>query len=559
MKRRLRLFCLVCCALLLPLFPATAAGTAQNIRVLLKRPGFTDRADLYLSGAYTVAWGGSEAAFRDGSRVTAQVRDGAIILYAGSVSFRTGTQAVFRRHASGAAQTGLRFVQDGNLYPGDLTLTVTGGQLQAVLTLSVEDYLPGVVPYEMSDSFPLEALKAQAVCARTYALSHIDPARAWDVTDTTADQVFHGVNAANTNAARAVRETAGVVCMSGGALAVCYYAASNGGRTELPGTVWGGRDNPVCYAEGEDPYDLANPESPVKRARLRKDGSGLPEAVRAALDSAMANAVKAKGFSEDPAHRRLSALTGVRVSGGILTVTASWSGRRYFYPEAEGEELYLLEPPTPAPGAPAPTPQLSGWTHGGTVTVALPLFPELIRSLNLSIGGLDNEIVTVVEEEQAFRLEARRYGHGVGMSQRGAQWMAAHHGMTFDRILAFYYPGSKLMVGGTEAPALPTLPAALYATPAPAASPTPRPTLMPVTGALPEGAWLASVEGIADDSSLNLRAEPNSAAEILMRLYKHQPLVVLEACEDPLWVHVRTDAAEGYVMVSFLEAVSNAN
>ena len=76
MKRRLRLFCLVCCALLLPLFPAGAAGTAQNIRVLLKRPGFTDRADLYLSGAYTVAWGGSEAAFRDGSRVTAQVRDG---------------------------------------------------------------------------------------------------------------------------------------------------------------------------------------------------------------------------------------------------------------------------------------------------------------------------------------------------------------------------------------------------------------------------------------------------------------------------------------------------
>jgi hypothetical protein len=82
---------------------------------------------------------------------------------------------------------------------------------------------------------------------------------------------------------------------------------------------------------------------------------------------------------------------------------------------------------------------------------------------------------------------------------------------------------------------------------------------MPVTGTLPEGAWLASVEGIADDSSLNLRAEPNSAAEILMRLYKHQPLVVLEACEDPLWVHVRTDATEGYVMVSFLEAVSNAN
>ena len=90
--------------------------------------------------------------------------------------------------------------------------------------------------------------------------------------------------------------------------------------------------------------------------------------------------------------------------------------------------------------------------------------------------------------------------------------------------------------------------------PAPSASPTPRPTLMPVsTDRLPEGSYLASVEGIDDDSSLNLRAEPSQGAEILMRLYKHQKLIVLEACEDPRWVHVRTDSIEGYVMVSFLE------
>jgi len=97
----------------------------------------------------------------------------------------------------------------------------------------------------------------------------------------------------------------------------------------------------------------------------------------------------------------------------------------------------------------------------------------------------------------------------------------------------------------------------LAETPGPAATPTPRPTLMPVSEAslndLPEGAWLASVENIEDDSSLNLRADPSPAGEILMRLYKHQRLVVLETCEDPVWVHVRTDAVEGYVMVSFLE------
>ena len=79
---------------------------------------------------------------------------------------------------------------------------------------------------------------------------------------------------------------------------------------------------------------------------------------------------------------------------------------------------------------------------------------------------------------------------------------------------------------------------------------------MPVTTAdIPEGAWLASVEYIEDDSSLNLRAEPNQGSEILRRLYKHQQLIVLETCEDPAWVHVRTDVMEGYVMVSFLEPV----
>ena len=113
----------------------------------------------------------------------------------------------------------------------------------------------------------------------------------------------------------------------------------------------------------------------------------------------------------------------------------------------------------------------------------------------------------------------------------------------------------ELMRTGSAQPALPTVQPELAATPGPPATPTPRPTLMPVTGELPAGAYLAAVTGIEDDSSLNLRAEPNTASEIIMRLYKHQQLVVLETCEDPAWVKVRTDVVEvGHGrMVSFLE------
>lgn len=162
-------------------------------------------------------------------------------------------------------------------------------------------------------------------------------------------------------------------------------------------------------------------------------------------------------------------------------------------------------------------------------------------------------MVTLNTTDDAFVLEARRYGHGVGMSQRGAQWMAGKYNKRFTEILAFYYPGMTL----AKAPSGPQAPATaqpnLVNTPGPAATPTPRPTLMPVTQPLPQGAGLASVENIEDDSSLNLRREPSLAADIIMRLYKHQQLVILEVCEDPEWVHVRTDSVEGYVKVSFLE------
>ena len=107
---------------------------------------------------------------------------------------------------------------------------------------------------------------------------------------------------------------------------------------------------------------------------------------------------------------------------------------------------------------------------------------------------------------------------------------------------------------GETAP-LPAPDPVLAETPGPAPTATPRPTLMPVTEALPEGAWLASVENIDDDSSLNLRSEPSPAAEIVMRLYKHQRLIVLEYAEVNGWVRVKTDAAEGYVMYSFLKQV----
>lgn len=185
--------------------------------------------------------------------------------------------------------------------------------------------------------------------------------------------------------------------------------------------------------------------------------------------------------------------------------------------------------------------------------LAAPIFPTVENAFGMNISGnFDNEIWSVVENEDSYVVEARRYGHGVGMSQRGAETMAGQYEKHFEEILSFYYPGMELKrfdLGETIAAPAPEV---LSATAGPAPTVTPRPTLMPVTQQAGEGQWYALVTEIDDDSSLNLRSRPDLGGEILMRLYKNQKLLVLERCPEEGWVHVKTDSAEGYVMESYL-------
>ena len=577
MKRLQKWICLLLCLLFLPCF-APAEEAAPNVRVLLQRLGLTDRMDLRLGCDYLASWSGSRMLIPAGKDVSVQIRNDRLILFYQDAALDCGEKLQLSRQVTGAGSpsspVGLSVLPWDGLYPGDLSLTVAGGQLQPVMTFNVEDYLLGVVPYEMSDDFPLEALKAQAVCARTYALSRVDPSKAWDLVDTTNDQVLRPLLSTHSRSGQAVRETAGLVVTSGGMLANCYYAASNGGQTELPAHVWSGREISTCYAVTDDPYDLENPESITKKATIRKDGKNLPEGFAALVRKAVFAQPEMKDFVQAEDAFRIDeiqslALTTPRFPAPNRLMTrmelrVAVSGKKYLLPDTP-EPLLTFEDddedatPTPRPtSTPVPELRLSGFLSAGVFTVELPLFPQVIRELGLSIYGADNEIITVTEKESAFLLVSGRYGHGVGMSQRGAQWMASEYGKTFRDILNFYYPGMELKKAASGAAVLPTADPVLAETPGPAATPTPRPTLMPVSASgLPEGAWLASVEGIEDDSTLNLRAEPSRAGEILMRLYKHQLLIVLETCEDPVWVHVKTDSVEGYVMVSFLEPVSS--
>ena len=569
----------------------SAGARDQTVRVYLSRLNLTDRMDLTLVSAYSVhTQAGAQLHFQAGSEVAVLLRDGALYLYYEGMSQLAGQSVTLLRDAV-EGESGFRLTNYPALYAGDLQIDVVDGKVRPILSVHVEDYLLGVVPYEMSDSFPLEALKAQAVAARTYALRSQDPSQPYDLVDTTNDQVYRGYLPGNDQTERAIQETRGVCGFYRDQLAQCYYSASNGGQTELVETVWPTEEDFGYYAFGDDPYDVENPDSVVRTFEIKKtygEEETAPYALRNLLATQLFDQLTALGYDPAPESVRVDGVSAVSVSGAAsednkymtrLTLTVSISGRtRKNAPapvvDLNAEEVSLFEVVDETP-SPTPTVQTTGFMPVVTVTpsptptpvygpftpieepftLELDIFPTAEQALGLDITAhYDNELWSVRETNDADIVEARRFGHGVGMSQRGAQWMAAEYGKTYQEIIAFYYPGLTLM-RYEDQPAQMTQPeAALAATPGPAPTPTPRPTLMPMTLTPQEGQWLATVTEIDDDSSLNLRKTPDLGGEILMRLYKGQQLLVLERCPQEGWVKVRTDVAEGYVVEDYLTA-----
>lgn len=567
MKKRLFVLAFALLILILAVaFPASA-DTPSSIRVYLRRLQVEDTLRVTVKGQYATQDG--RLSFSDGAKLVVVLRGDQLVLHTGQTAVVMGSSIKLVRCQS--ETPGYLLLNDGTgMYEGDLSLDIVENVIRPILTINVEDYLLGVVPFEMGDSFPLEALKAQAVTARTYALRKSGSSGAYDVEDTTNDQAYRGRTTSSPLSEQAVTETKGLCGVYRGALASCFYSASNGGQTELGQHVWP-TDAPDAYGYmdmRDDPYDLENRNSVVKRYTLQKKPGekGIGEALHQALTAAMGEQLSALGVEADGELVRFDEIQSVEAvtpkydgDSRLMTelrFTVKISVRDYTFRQTPSPQPAASSTPhadeTPAPTA---TPAFSPYRKvKEAVTVTLPIFTEAERAMGLSINVSQNELITVSDIGSAFLIESRRFGHGVGMSQRGAEQMARQYGMTYEQILAFYYPGMGLVSYDTGSAPLPTLNVELMATPAPTPSPTPRPTLMPVSSnQIPEGAYLAIVSNIDEDSTLNLREQPNTSAEVIRRLYKNQPLIVLSVSKDG-WAHVKTDVMEGYVRSEYLQA-----
>jgi SpoIID/LytB domain protein len=146
---------------------------------------------------------------------------------------------------------------DGRLYRGKLEITAQGAFLRVVNFLPLESYLQGVVAGEMPHHWPLEALKAQAVAARSYALANLVKGKTFDLYSDVRSQVYLGVAGETARTSEAVSATAGRVVLYGGRIASTLYFSSSGGKTANSADVFG---VPAPYLVSRpDPWDKASP------------------------------------------------------------------------------------------------------------------------------------------------------------------------------------------------------------------------------------------------------------------------------------------------------------
>jgi stage II sporulation protein D len=231
-------------------YPGTTLGPAgvARVRVLLaetsRRLAVSSEAPFRVRDASGQVWELGAGAQRFGPGLRVKPVNGQAQQLPGPLLFMPGTSP-------------LRL--DGRPYRGQFQVSVANGALRAVNSVPLEGYLLGVVPSEMPHSWLPEALKAQAVAARSYALAVRKTGSWFDLYPDTRSQVYRGIAGEWPSATQAVQETAGEVLLYGGRVVKTYFFSSSGGRTAAPSEVWPSSPLVPYLVSVDDPYDTISP------------------------------------------------------------------------------------------------------------------------------------------------------------------------------------------------------------------------------------------------------------------------------------------------------------
>lgn len=333
----------------------------------------------------------------------------------------------------------------GYKYYGDFRYErIDGGDLTVVSLVGMDDYINCVISQEMSESWPVEALKAQAVCARTYAEVHRDKHKKhhFDLCATTDCQAYIGMKRTGPNTETAAAETAGVCAWYDGELAETYYFSSSGGATEDPRNVWGTKTE-IPYLKGViDEYETAIADTiqtaygsrkyrwSITYTReelaelLREKGYQCAEIVdfRVSEVSPTGNVVTLTFLDSDGKSYSFSREKNIRTWMGAPSVNYTISGGDQYYVDDAGDSLSSVN------GA------YAIGANGSVAQVGLTEMPYIITA---------HGVERLAPAGDTFTLNGAGWGHNVGMSQWGAYAMA-NAGKTYDEILKFYFTGIEL-------------------------------------------------------------------------------------------------------------------
>lgn len=326
------------------------------------------------------------------------------------------------------------------LYHGAFELAKTNnGYFNLVNLIEVEDYLKGVVPNEMPVHFGLEALKAQSVSARNYVLSPRSKSSPnYDVVDSVASQVYFGANTEKPLATRAVEETEGIVALYDWELILAQYSSTAGGYTESYSNAF---SDPTTkeFPSKEKPYLKAKPDI------LSQTPLNTEEAAAAYYKSRPdAYDIRSSYF------RWTREWTADELKKALQSTLAAQSATGFVKPAfKKGDTLDdLIELKVVRRGDSGKIIEMEVVTKSQTYKV----FKELVVRRLITKDGKALPSANVVfdnEKDENGNLVAVKaygggFGHGVGMSQYGAGFMATELKLPFDKILKHYYTGISL-------------------------------------------------------------------------------------------------------------------
>jgi len=347
-------------------------------------------------------------------------------------------------------------------YRGWLRIYPSSQGFNVINVINVEQYLRGVLKMEVNPAWQMEALKAQAVVARTYALRNKGKhsSQGFDLCALPHCQAYRGINAEDPKLDKAITSTKGLVLYYGSGLAVTPYHSDSGGYTANVWDVWSGK---IPYLKAQkEPFSYISPYSNWSAvisldelgSKLRKNGINLGKIQRVSIAKRDEGGRAVSILIEGTGGKKIIKASKFRMIAGSNKIRSTnfeikGADKKHFtstggFSSQPSEESVLNDHDSNL---------LSSLVKKGVFSTEelmdMLVHPErkshyLRVALQRQSGAKSKaSYYPASNSGSALVLEGRGWGHGVGMSQWGAKAMA-EHGWNFKKILMYYYPGTKL-------------------------------------------------------------------------------------------------------------------